>query len=337
MFTARSLAMTRSGAAIAGLSFSIFAAACAQSAGTATTTPGSPAPAAQTPAPATPAPAGRTATAAPAAAPAAPAPPATPTAKAADGTLIAYEKTGSGPALILVHGGGQTRRSWVERGYVERFAKRFTVITLDMRGSGGSGKPDTAEAYALDRMTGDILAVADAAGVKQFLLVGFGHGASIGRYLAAQSDRLSGAVLISADMGPTVTGPVKDAMLAMRAKWKPLLDADKAGTFKLSSLSPGDQDAWKAGVARSALALGALTEYPSLEPAAFKVPTLWVLGGADQSGLELAKTYETKLSGTKVQYKTVAGLSYSDTFYRTDAVATEIEPFLIANAPAAGK
>ena len=45
----------------------------------------------------------------PAAAP--PAAPATPTAKAADGTLIAYEKTGSGPALILVHGGGQTRRS----------------------------------------------------------------------------------------------------------------------------------------------------------------------------------------------------------------------------------
>lgn len=331
MFTVCSLATTRFGVSIAGLSLSLVVGACSQSTRSTTATPGMPAAAATAPAPA-----GRAAVVTPAGN-AASAAPATPTARAGDGTLIAYEKTGSGPALILVHGGGQTRRSWVERGYVERLARRFTVITLDMRGSGGSGKPDTAEGYALDRMLGDILAVADAAGVKQFLLVGFGHGASIGRYLAAQSDRLSGAVLISADMGPTVTGPVKDAMLAMRAKWKPLLDADKAGTLQLSSLSPGDRDAWKAGVARSALALGALTEYPPLEPAAFQVPTLWVLGGADQSGLELAKAYETKLGGTKVQYKTVAGLSYSDTFYRTDAVTTEIEPFLIANAPAAVK
>lgn len=48
-----------------------------------------------------------------------------------DGTKIAYETTGTGPALMLLHGGGQTRRSWNERGYVDRLSKRFTVITVD--------------------------------------------------------------------------------------------------------------------------------------------------------------------------------------------------------------
>src|SRR5690606_35870492 len=60
-----------------------------------------------------------------------------------DGTRIAYEVTGTGPALMLIHGGGQTRRSWNDMGYVDRLKDKFTVITLDRRGHGESGKPMT--------------------------------------------------------------------------------------------------------------------------------------------------------------------------------------------------
>ena len=66
--------------------------------------------------------------------------------------------SGSGPALLLIHGGGQTRQSWAERGYVERLNKKFTVVRMDLRGSGDSGRPNTAEAYALDTVLADILA-----------------------------------------------------------------------------------------------------------------------------------------------------------------------------------
>jgi hypothetical protein len=38
----------------------------------------------------------------------------------ADGTCIAYDVTGSGPALMLLHGAGKTRRDWHKVGYVER-------------------------------------------------------------------------------------------------------------------------------------------------------------------------------------------------------------------------
>lgn len=255
-----------------------------------------------------------------------------PTITAADGTKIAYEVSGAGPALLLLHGGGQTRQSWAERGYVDRLNKKFTVIRIDLRGSGDSGRPDSIEAYALDTVLADILAVADAAGAKRFHLWGFGHGASIGRHLAVRSDRVISAVLVGADMGPTVSGPVKDAIIAMRTKWQPLLDAQRAGTFDLKKLSIGDRDAWEHGVALSAVALGALGDYPAVEPADIKVPTLWLVGAADASGMENVKQYEGKLAGTKVTFKPLSGLSYSDSFSRIDPVLAEVEPFLASTA-----
>jgi pimeloyl-ACP methyl ester carboxylesterase len=302
--------------------------ACAQATSQTTGQPATtaPAPAAQKPAaPATP---GATTQAT---APVAAKTPKPLVATSPDGTKIAYETTGAGPALMLLHGGGQTRRSWNERGYVDRLSKRFTVITVDLRGSGDSDKPESVEAYALDAVLADLVAVADAAGAKRFHLWGFGHGASIGRYLAARSDRVISAVLVAAEMGPTVTGPVKDAIVGMRAKWQPLLEAQKAGKLDLKGMSPGDRDAWNSGVARSAIALGALVDYPPLEPAEIKVVTLWLIGAADASGLENAKKYEGKLAGTKVTLKQVSGLSYSDSFARIDPILAEVEPFLAAN------
>src|SRR5687768_13543220 len=68
---------------------------------------------------------------------------------AADGAKIAYDVAGTGPALLLVHGGGQTRQSWQQLGYVDRLKNRFTVITLDLRGHGDSDKPLRPDAYNL--------------------------------------------------------------------------------------------------------------------------------------------------------------------------------------------
>jgi pimeloyl-ACP methyl ester carboxylesterase len=260
--------------------------------------------------------------------PAKPPPPKTQFAKSPDGTKIAFEVTGTGPAVMLLHGGGQTRKSWGERGYIDRLSGRFTVIAVDRRGNGDSDKPTTPDAYELDRVLADFLAVADAAGAKRFHLWGFGHGASIGRYLAARSDRVISAVLVGADMGPTVSGVVKDALTGMRAKWQPLLDAQKAGTLDLKTLSPGDRSAWDSGIASSSLSLWAMLDYPPLEPADIKVPTLWIVGETDQSAMENVKLYEGKLAGTNVKLQKLSGVTYSDSFAKPDAVLDKALPFL---------
>jgi pimeloyl-ACP methyl ester carboxylesterase len=243
-----------------------------------------------------------------------------------DGTKIAYEKTGSGPALLLVHGGGQTRRTWNQIGYVDRLAKRFTVITMDLRGVGDSDKPTKPEAYALDTLLADITAVADAAGATRFHVYGFGHGGTLARYLAAKSDRVSSAVLVGMTMGPAVTGVFKTAVEAMRTKWQPVIAAHAAGTLDVKTLSDSDRTAWEAGIASNVLMLSAMLDFPPIEPADIKVPTLWAVG-SDDSAVENLKEYEPKLKGTQVTGKVLSSVNYSDSFVKMDQVLDEIEPF----------
>ena len=269
---------------------------------------------------------------APAAGNASPAVPKPDIATSPDGTKIAYEKTGTGPALLLVHGGGQTRRSWNQLGYVDRLAKRFTVITMDLRGVGDSDKPTKPEAYALDTLLADMIAVADAAGVKRFHVYGFGHGGTLVRYLAAKSDRVASAVVVGMTMGPATTGVFKTAVEAMRTKWQPIIAAHTAGTLDVKTLSASDKTAWEAGIASNVLMLGALLDYPPLEPADIKVPTLWAVG-SDDSAVENLKEYEAKLSGTQVTGKVLSSVNYSDSFIKMEQVLDEIEPFWTKVAP----
>ena len=76
-----------------------------------------------------------------------------------DGTSIAYERQGAGPAVILV-GGAFVDRS-ENAPLASELAERFTVFNYDRRGRGGSG--DT-QPYALEREIEDIEALIAGAG-----------------------------------------------------------------------------------------------------------------------------------------------------------------------------
>ncbi len=228
-----------------------------------------------------------------------------------------------------MQGAGETRRSWQERGYGDRLRKQFTVITFDRRGTGDSGKPLGVDAYSLDKVLADILAVADAAGAKRFHVWGFGDGASIVRHLAAKSDRVISAVVVGATFGPAVTGITKDAITAMRAKWLPLVEANAAGKLDLKSLSPGDRAAWENGIAISALSLGALLDFPPLEPSEIKVPTSGSLARKTKALQREHEDIRRQAQGNDVTLKALSPLSYSDTFIKSEVVLAEAEPFLL--------
>jgi pimeloyl-ACP methyl ester carboxylesterase len=76
----------------------------------------------------------------------------------ADGTRIAWWRSGEGPPLLLIHGAtADHTTTWrYVRADLER---RFTLHAMDRRGRGGSG--DAAE-YALAREAEDVAAVVDA-------------------------------------------------------------------------------------------------------------------------------------------------------------------------------
>jgi pimeloyl-ACP methyl ester carboxylesterase len=122
-----------------------------------------------------------------------------------DGTRIAYDVTGSGPALMLLHGAGKTRRDRHRVGYVERLESDFTVITVDIRGTGDSDHLYGIADYGIGKICEDLYAVADVCEAGEFGVWGFSFGGNIARYLGAWSDRVTAIAVIGVPFGPAVS------------------------------------------------------------------------------------------------------------------------------------
>ena len=95
------------------------------------------------------------------------------TVKSADGTVIACDRAGEGPALIVSVGAFCTRRTFTAP---DELKARFTVITYDRRGRGDSG--DT-EPFTPRREFEDLAAVAAASGPQPPYFFGHSSGAAI--------------------------------------------------------------------------------------------------------------------------------------------------------------
>ena len=102
----------------------------------------------------------------------------------ADGVRIAFRTTGSGPAVVLVHGTALSQVIWRGFGYSRELADQFTVITLDLRGHGRSDKPHDRQVYSVESMVGDVLAVLDATGTDRAHYVGYSLGGRVGRHVS---------------------------------------------------------------------------------------------------------------------------------------------------------
>lgn len=96
-----------------------------------------------------------------------------------DGTSIAFERVGNGPAVILVDGALGYREQWGSRPLAAKLAKDFTVYTYDRRGRGES--TDT-QPYSVEREIEDLKALIDEAGGQAYL-----YGGSSGAVLALRA------------------------------------------------------------------------------------------------------------------------------------------------------
>jgi pimeloyl-ACP methyl ester carboxylesterase len=94
-----------------------------------------------------------------------------------DGTKIAFEKVGSGPALVIVSGALADRNGG--KPLAGKLMHRFTVYTYDRRGRGESS--DT-KPYAVEREIEDLGALIELAGGKAYL-----YGVSSGAALTLQA------------------------------------------------------------------------------------------------------------------------------------------------------
>jgi pimeloyl-ACP methyl ester carboxylesterase len=242
-------------------------------------------------------------------------------ANSPDGTRVAYDRSGTGPAIVLLHGGGSMRQEWHEAGYVRRLRDNFTVITVDLRGHGESGLPTDPADYTTDKMGQDILAVADGCGVECFIIWGMSYGGNVSRYLAVQSERVAKLILMGTPLGLGVSGELRQDAIDFCAHWPPIVQAQCDGTLNLDSLSQDDQDVLRRLNVPVVLAwAGAMLDWPAIEPADFRCPTLWLVGSEDRHAMASIKKYEESLKESRVQVHIVKGLDHEQVFAEIDRV-----------------
>ena len=94
-----------------------------------------------------------------------------------DGTEIYYDLKGTGSPILLLNGWGGSSDSW-SPDMITLLAEKHTVVLVDNRGTGRSGKPE--EPYTMEQMSGDAASVLEEAALGRAHVLGF----SMGGYIA---------------------------------------------------------------------------------------------------------------------------------------------------------
>ena len=111
---------------------------------------------------------------------------------------IAWERRGSGPPVVLIHGLGYARWGWDP--VADGLAERFEIVLLDNRGIAESDAPPGP--YTCVEMAADVLGVLDDAGIDRAHVVGTSLGGMIAQELVlAEPERVKRLVLVCTTPG----------------------------------------------------------------------------------------------------------------------------------------
>lgn len=120
-----------------------------------------------------------------------------------DGARIWYAAYGSGPPVMLLHGGLGHSGNW---GYQvpALISRGYRAVVIDSRGHGRSTRDQRPFSYEL--MASDVVAVMDALQIEKAGLVGWSDGACTALILAATaSARVAGVLFFACNMDPSGT------------------------------------------------------------------------------------------------------------------------------------
>jgi pimeloyl-ACP methyl ester carboxylesterase len=222
----------------------------------------------------------------------------------ADGTVIAYERTGDGPPLVVAVGAFCDRRTFVPPAVL---TSRFTVCTYDRRGRGDSG--DTPP-YSPDLEVADLAAVIDAvagprgsSGPGAFV---FGHSSGAALALRAAGYGVPMAAVVAYEAPYVIPGTRE-------------LAEDPAGRIETMVAAGHRADAvrfWMTDVTAAPPGILAMMEnspmWPGLQALAHTLPYDLALGG-DQG---IPEDYLAKIT---VPVLVLGGASSPEWFQRTVA------------------
>lgn len=120
-----------------------------------------------------------------------------------DGINLNVQEWGNseGPAILFIHGYSQTHMIWEKQVKDPELAKKFRMITFDLRGHGMSDKPGNADYYREgERWADDVATIIDSLDVDNTVLVASSMGGRIaGDYVAHHGEeKISGFIFVGA-------------------------------------------------------------------------------------------------------------------------------------------
>ena len=209
-----------------------------------------------------------------------------------DGIRTHYLEAGSGPTLLLIHGGGAGADAWGNwRGCIPVYAQCFRVVAVDMVGFGKTDKPDPAHfGYTQQDRNAHMIGFIEKLDAGAVSIIGNSMGGATTLGVALQRPDLLRKMVLMGSAGIAVDNPDPQARKALafdftREGMRRLIEALTAPGYAIDErlvdyrLTLACEPAARAALL--AMRAGKLT-YPESEVAKIKVPTLVVGGKLDR-------------------------------------------------------
>jgi pimeloyl-ACP methyl ester carboxylesterase len=211
-------------------------------------------------------------------------------AASVNGATLDYEVTGSGPGIVLIGGGGSLdHRIWARQ--AAAFSQHHRVLSYDVRGIGGSSRPDAMFSHG-----DDLSALVQSIGMTEGCLIGLSFGAGIAVDCALDHPQVVRALVLvapglSSDKDENLKAALAAAAVARTTGIVPIIESIVTNPAMLARPSADVQEHVKsiyldnADVFASDFALVRLWR-PTDPPAdrrlgAIDVPTLILVGDQD--------------------------------------------------------
>lgn len=111
---------------------------------------------------------------------------------------LVHQRRGSGPPLVLIAGTGYPGATWPSD-LVDSLSSRYTVITYDHRGTGGS--PGSADRYSTRLFAADLVALMDELGLPEAHVLGHSMGGRVAQWVALDAPSRVRTLILAAS-GP---------------------------------------------------------------------------------------------------------------------------------------
>jgi pimeloyl-ACP methyl ester carboxylesterase len=122
-----------------------------------------------------------------------------------DGFRLAYDRVGSGPAVVLLHGWPGSRRDYED--LVPLLSGALDAVAPDLRGFGESDRHDHDQpaAYSADGQAASVLALIDELGLERPILMGYDVGSRVAQTIARQRPDAIRALVLSPPLPGSAT------------------------------------------------------------------------------------------------------------------------------------